>query len=302
MKNMLVGLLAWCAVGAAQIVGPNPGYVFDSEAKQVRPVRGIVGTGAYVDAGVLSAETASVSPGGSLAARIQQGAVELVQQFGSESAAILKLADAPEGAVMFAWSEDALAMASAVTRQAWIWRDLAREPRLAGTWDLDAAGGGINAVWFDGSRLVVAAKGGVYLATAEGVSRLAELEDAWAVTQVSADLYLLDRASGEIWQIVDYAGLAAPLRFAEVPQPVGMIAVPGALLVASRDPRAVFRFDLASRSVTETLTLDFEPTRLERLGKGASAFLNAPGAVEPLYVLDGGAAMAVSFVPAGREQ
>ncbi len=289
---------AACGLAQPRLEGPTAGFVFDASARQLRAIRGIVGTGAYLGGGLIEdADAALVSPDGKLAVAVRGGKLSLVRAFDSEAAEELPLGDAPEGKLLFAWSGHDLAVVAA--GQAMIWRDLDSDTSLDATWDLSAVAGAISAALLDGERLAVASKGGLYVARAEGAGLVKEMKDPVALAGAGRDFYVADRGSSEIWQIADYS---TPILFAELASPVGLQVSKGRLLAASAESRSVAVFDLASHARLGGFDLEFEPTRLEALGARTLAVLNEPSPGEPLWVLDSGDAPSVYFVPAGREQ
>ncbi|MFN0167905.1 MAG: hypothetical protein ACKV22_15880 [Bryobacteraceae bacterium] len=291
-------LAATCTLAQPRLEGPTAGFVFDAAARQVRAIRGIVGTGAYLGGSLIEdANAASVSPDGKLAVAAHDGKLSLIRAFDSEAAEDLSLGDAPEGQLTFTWSGHDLAVVAA--GRAMIWRDLASDTSLDGTWDLSVVEGAVSAALLDGSRLAIASKGGLYVAGADGARLVKQMNDPAALTSAGGDLYVADRGANEIWQIVDYS---APVLFSELSSPVGLQVSKGRLLAASAESRSVAIFDLASHARLGGFDLEFEPTRMEALGSRPLALLNAPSPGEPLWVLDSGDTPAVYFVPAGREQ
>jgi hypothetical protein len=309
MTAKTVAVMLLCAAAFAQdtrITGPNSGFVFDSQTQELRPIRGIVGA-AYLAAPVLSgADAASVSPDGVFAVASRGGQLELIRNVDSDSPQSQALGEAPGDSLDFSWSEDAVAVVSRAARQAQVWNKIHSAPALAASYDLSSIRGEIRAVLFDGERIAIAAKGGVYLAASGSVQLLAELDSPAGLARDGGDLYVANAAANEIWQIHDYASSAAPMLFAGerdgVSTPVGVQVSRRRLLVASAESRSVTAFDLASRQAVGRVDLEFSPTRLEALGSRPLALLNQPASGEPLWVLDTGDAFAAYFVPAGREQ
>lgn len=302
MRNSLLTLLAAGLPLMAQLGGPTSGYVYEPQTRELRPMRGMAGLAHLGDALVQDADSASVSADGTLAVVARAGNVELIRGF--DSAAPSRLALAQEnGSVIFAWSGQDLAAVFTGSRRAIIWRNVAKSVDDATAVNATSIDGDITAVALDGANLLLAAKGGVYLNRNGEMSRIQTVADPAAIARAGKDLYIADRASGQVLLLRDFAGDAvAAETFAAVGEPVGLQLAGRRLLVASAQTRTVDVFDLASRAREGSLELDFSPTRLQALGSGQLALLNQGSADEPLYVLDAKDALRVYFVPAGRNQ
>jgi len=127
-----------------------------------------------------------------------------------------------------------------------------------------------------------------------------------AIAIAGGDLYAADQARNQIWTIRDYAGAATPMLFADErsgvssPLALGVSRSGGQVLIANG--RAVDALDITTRAAVKHIDLDFTPSRMEGIGSGRLALLNTGGAGEPLYLIDTGEALAVYFIPDGREQ
>ncbi len=296
LLSTLAATTAW-----AQLSGPTPGYVFDGQARELRPIRGFVGAAHLGSALVKDADAASASADGTLAIASRFGSIELIRGFDSDAPPRLTLSQEP-GDVLFAWSGHDVAAVFPATRKVQIWRnvDTAAEPDPA--FDLSLVDGAIRNILLDGERLVISTPGALYLATAASTRQLLAVADPSAVVRSGNHLFIADRAAGQIILLRDYSTAAIAEKFADVAAPVGLQLSKTALLVASADTRSVDAFDLASKARTASLELDFLPTRMESLGANPLALLNSGSSSEPLYVLDSRNALQVYFVPAGRDQ
>lgn len=116
-------------------------------------------------------------------------------------------------------------------------------------------------------------------------------------------LYVTDRGRNEVLRVTDWASNPAVATIASaghgVNDPVGTAfsADRKTLYIASAGVNQVLGLDVASNAVKSTLDLDFQPTRLERLGPGSLLLLEKgiPGET-PAQVLDS-AAQKVYFIP-----
>ena len=301
MKSLFL-LSALAATSAwAQLSGPTPGYVFDGQARELRPIRGFVGAAHLGAALVQDADAASASADGTLAIASRFGSLELIRGFDSAAPARLTLSQEP-GDVLFAWSGHDVAAVFLASRKVQIWRNLDTTADQASTFDLALVDGAIRNVLLDGDRLVLATRGGLYLSTTGTTRQLLALSDPSAVVRSGNHLFIADRAAGQIILLRDYSTAAITERFADVAAPVGLQLTKTTLLVTSADTRSVDAFDLVTKARTASLELDFLPTRMESLGANPLALLNSGSSSEPLYVLDSRNALQVYFVPAGRDQ
>ena len=301
MKSLFL-LSALAATSAwAQLSGPTPGYVFDGQARELRPIRGFVGAAHLGAALVQDADAASASADGTLAIASRFGSLELIRGFDSAAPARLTLSQEP-GDVLFAWSGHDVAAVFLASRKVQIWRNLDTTADQASTFDLSLVDGAIRNVLLDGDRLVLATQGGLYLSTTGTTRQLLALSDPSAVVRSGNHLFIADRAAGQVILLRDYSTAAITERFADVAAPVGLQLTKTTLLVTSADTRSVDAFDLVTKARTASFELDFLPTRMESVVANPLALLNSGSSSEPLYVLDSRNALQVYFVPAGRDQ
>jgi len=292
----LAATIAW-----AQLSGPTPGYVFDAQTRELRPIRGFVGAAHLGSALINDADAASASADGTLAIASRFGSIELIRGFDSDAPTRLTLLQEP-GDVLFAWSGHDVAVVFPAIRKVQIWRNVDTAADLSPAFELSLVDGAIRGLLLDGERLVISTQSALYLATTGSTRQLLAVADPSAVVRSGNNLFIADRAAGQIILLRDYATAAIAEKFADVAAPVGLQLSKTSLLVASADTRSVDAFDLASKVRTASLELDFLPTRLESLGTNPFALLNSGSSREPLYVLDSRNALQVYFVPAGRDQ
>jgi len=291
----------------AVVRGPLTGYVFDVQARAIRPMVGFPGA-AYMGAPVVSGlDTASVSPDGSRALAVRGGRMSLYQSLGRTT-----LGAPVDGAIpadFFAWGPaNSVAVYSSATRQVQLFNLLAAAPAAAPI-DLSSLAGRITAMAFDGQHIVLAvaspAAGGIYAMTAQsGPQLVASAMNPPGVVLAGSDLYFADNQAQQIWQVHNYATHPAPAVFAadiNVSSPAALqLSSDGArLYVANAGSRTLGIYDVAARSRLQSVSLNFTPTALDRFGD-ASVFLLNTGSREnaPVYVLsDRLDRPAVYFVP-----
>jgi hypothetical protein len=299
------------AGSTATVGGPVTGFVFDAQLGAIRPMLGIPGA-AYLGAAVASQlDSASVSPDGSAALAVQAGRLLLYTGLGTQAPAVAPVAGAIAGIDHFAWAAagGAAAVFSSMAGQAQILTGLGQSPAAGAPIDLSAIPGQVASLAFDGQRILIgvasADSGGIYLAAAQSpVQRIAPAVSPSAIVLAGADLYFADNQSQQIWQVKTYATSPAAVLFANdsgIASPCGMqVSADGRrLYVANADNRKLAVYDIASRSLLQSLDLDFTPARLDRFGESSVYLLNDTGK-GPLYVLSDAGAQppAVFFVPA----
>ena len=297
-KLTMAALLTAAAWG--QVGGPTPGYVFDSAARELRPMRGTPGSAHLGSALLKEADAALASGDGTMAAAARFGMIEVIRGFDSASPVRVMLAQEP-GEVLFAWSGRDLAAVFTASRKVMLWRGLDAGADQITNLDISDLEGSVRSVLLDGENLLLLAKGGLYLAARGGTRRIAEFQDPSAMLVAASDVFVADRGAGQVTRIRDYAGAAETGKFADVGAPVGLQMSRRGLLVASAETRTVDAFDAATMERLGSVELDFTPTRMTGLGD-TLALLNNGSETEPLYVLDSSGSPRVYFVPAGREQ
>jgi len=313
--RLFLVLGACAAAGWAQspagVAGPVTGFIFDAPAGAIRPMLGIPGAAYLGGLMATGLGKASVSPDGSAALAVQPGG-KLVLYTGLRSAALVpvSVSGSLAGADRFAWAADSSSAAvySSETGQAQIVTGVAKSPAGGPPIDLSGLPGRVTALAFDGTRVIVGVSGdsGGVFRTGGGsaVERIATAASPSAIAVAGSNLYFTDNQAQQIWQVESYAGTPAAVLFASdssINSPAGMqVSSDGLrLYVANAGSRKLTVYDVASRTVAQSLDLACTPTRLDRFGDARVFLLNDSGN-GPLYVArDGGPGKAaVYFVPA----
>ncbi|MFN7996372.1 MAG: hypothetical protein U0Q18_22360 [Bryobacteraceae bacterium] len=317
IAKRLVFILCACSAASwadsnAAVNGPVAGYVFDSQARVVRPMVGIPGA-AYMSSPVVSnVDIASVAPEGSAALATRGGQLLLFTGLGTATPASIHVTGSIAAPDRFAWAAggSSAAIYSSQSRQAQILTGLQQTPAAAAPIDLSSLSGKITAMAFDGRQILIglssAGAGGIYSVTAQGApKRLASSDSPSAIALAGADLYFSDNQSQQIWHVQNYGTQAAAMLFAadsNIATPVGLQVSTDSrrLYVANADNRNLTAYDLASRTPVESLSLDFAPAQLDRFGTSSVLLLNTSSQGKgPLHILsDGTGKLAVYFVPA----
>lgn len=300
MKHILLtGVLAAAAWAQDGIRGPVPGFVFDEQAKALRPMIGVPGASYLGGAIANDLENASVSPDGRLALAVRGGKMGLLDLSGVE----LRWTElAAAGRVRIAWSGNSTSAA------VWnedgridLWNGLKESARAA-------ALGRVENV----TALAVDARGVVAAASADGVYRLEEggnaemlarVQDASALAldSTGATLYVASRGGNQVLELADWRNSGGAAMVAN--ENAGILA-PGALAISNDGRRLIVAneaslvmIDRATRAVTQTMSLEFRPSRLEKLADGNAWLLNSREQGQPLEVLSAGPDAKVFFVP-----
>lgn len=282
--------------GRTTVQGLLAGYVFDQQARGVRPMLGLPGAAYLGEALVGGLEAAGIAPDGARALAVREGGLFLVVL--KDGAGSAPVANAIGGADRFAWSPDGsvAAVYASASRQAQIIRNgVAGEPvDLSGLGEVVAL-----AVSRSGKLIagVAGENGGVYLDGA----LLARAANPVGITIAGQDLYFTDKDRGQVWQVAGFEQDAAALLFGE-----GIEGAAGFQIYGSRafvaGAKGIEVFDLAARARIGHLDVDAAPAQLAPFGERALWLLNAPGEGQPAYVLSAADVPAVYFVPAGREE
>jgi hypothetical protein len=305
--------MAGWAAGSATLGGPVTGYIFNAQAGALQPMRGIPGAAYIGPAIVTGVEAAAVAPDGSAALAVVGGRLLVYTALDGAQPSGVAVQGAIANVDRFAWAADGstAAIYSSRSQQAQILTSLAQSPSAAAPIDLTGVAGAVTAMVFDGQRIVVgvasSTSGGIYMAgPGASMQRIAPATSPSAIVLAGTDLYFADNQSQQIWQVRSYAATPAAVLFADdsvVSSPAGLqlSATGQRLYVANAGSRKLAVYDIASRSLIQSLDLDFAPSRLERFGSASVFLLNATGQ-GPLYVLSEDAAQkpTVYFVPPAK--
>ena len=300
---LVLKLLAFCLVPLAALsadrvmTGPLAGYVLDTESRTVRPVLGIPGA-AYMGGAILeNVDALAVSPDGDQALVSGGGSLVLVRRLpdgGFETAPV----EGARSADKLAWSPDGSAAVgySSATRAA----QILTGGKFRHAVDLSALER-VSAFAIDnsGDTLLAGAEGGLYLAARSGnITLIAAVARPVAIALAGADAFVV---AGGVFEIKDYASKASVVALAVEPGAIALQTVREGKRLIVAGARSVSVYDVASRTVSARLDLEFAPTMLSHLGSGTAFALNADAeSGEPLYVVDVGREPAVFFVPGVR--
>jgi sugar lactone lactonase YvrE len=304
-------LMILATAGFAQdstgVTGPVAGFIFDPQARDLRPMLGVPGS-SYLGAPLADdLDLAAVSPDGEAALAVTHGSLVLIYPLRGLSPAITVMEAAIAGVDHIAWSPDGAiaALYSSSSGQAQIVRGTASKPVL----------GAAIAVQGTLTALAVSAAGDLAIATEDSLTLLpgggqpqllASVTQPAAIAFRGSDMFVADTGANRVLQIESFASAPVLSTFAgPVEAPVGLqVSADGKrLYLAGSTSRTVTAFDIAGRNARGSVELDCAPSELRPAGGPDLWFLNSDrSAQDPLYVVTGNGDPVAWFVPAGREQ
>jgi hypothetical protein len=312
---------------SASLQGPVAGFVFSGATRTVQPLLGIPGA-THVAAPILSrVDSASIAPGGNWAfiTKARHAAfVGGLSGMAPVESAIGGLIDAVDRVV---WSRDgsfALLYSSSGNRLQRIElsgdQPLADSPIDLSPWGkvttlaIDPAGQQI-AAGFAGSGLYLfnsALTTGLTtgITTGQSPALLVSMAQPLAATfdGTGKFLFAIDPDAQRILQYQSGSGIS---EFVSLVQADGPALNPAGLTVsgdgrylvlADSTTRSVLVYGIDSRSLANTIALDFAPSRFDALSAGPVFLLNGDQRKEWLLILDASQVPVVYFVPANAEE
>lgn len=297
LSMTLLTAAAWAQDG---IRGPMPGLVFDGHSKALRPMIGVPGASYLGGALAKDVENATVAPNGLMALAGRDGKLALLDLTGAEARWVDLAAAA--GKLRMAWSPDSsVAVVAHEDGRVEIWRNWKEQPQAAPVGNLD----GVSILAVDNRGMAAAVSGdGIYrLAEGSNPELLARVNDvsALALDTAGGSLFAASRKDSSVLELADWRTnggatlVAADNAGILNPEALALSADGRKLIVANA--ASIVMIDRSTRAVTDTLSLAFKPTRLERLGDGSAFLLNNREPGQPLEVLSGGPDAKVFFVP-----
>ena len=332
-------LASGLAAQTGSVRGPIAGMVYDGAAHAIRPLVGLPGASYLGNPMVSELDFASVAPDSRAALAVTRGRLYLLTSLETGNPQWILLERSGQAdRVAWSEDSTAAAVYAEATGRVRIWSNLApgsrdlrgarpsprlssRQirpgtegmPRISDLGDVSVLGGKVSAMAFGAPGEVMVGierdqAGGVYRLTADSQPALlarASAPSGIAFANGGQDLFVADRTRQEVFQIRNYRDRAGVTLFAGrdrgIEQPVAVaVSCDGrTLIVASASGRKLALFDIETRALAGQLELDFEPSRLERLGDASLFLLNSRLAgSETLQVFAGGEKPAVYFVPA----
>jgi DNA-binding beta-propeller fold protein YncE len=318
----------------ASFQGPIVGFVFSGASKTVRPLLGIPGATHAAPPILSRVDSASIAPGGKWAFITRAGHAGFVSGLSDMAPAESSIGGAGvliDAVDRVVWSRDgsfALLYSSSRSRLQRVQLS-GNQPLADGPIDLSPWGIATTLAIDPAGQQIAAgfAASGLYLFTAlsttgvttgvttgQSPALLSSMAQPAAATfdGTGKFLFAIDKDTQRIVQFQIGSGLSefASLVQTEVQtdgpalDPAGL-AVSGDgryLLLADSATRSVFVYEIDSRTLANTIPLNFAPSRFEALSAGPVFLLNGNRGKEWLLILDASQVPVVYFVPANVEE
>ena len=296
----------------SNLAGPVSGLLVDEQSRSIRPILGMPGSAYAGEASVTAFDFASAAPDGRSALISRTGSLYLIRRLDGATPVWRQLSGDSASFGRAAWSEnsESFAVVNTTANQVELWTNLSSDPKLASSIDISSLTESIVslAVNKDASYAFASTQGvdggTLYQLKAGDVPRMIlPLGRAGGLLLGADSLYVTDRGHNEVLRVTNWASNPVVTSIVTsghgVNDPVGAAwsADRKMLYIASAGINQVIGFDIASSAVKATFDLDFQPTRLERLGSGDLLLLEKgiPGQA-PAQVLDS-AAQKIYFIP-----
>lgn len=316
--SVSIVVLSWrCETANAQSTsfrGPVSGFVYSPASRTLRPLFGIPGA-THIGAPVLDhVDSASIAPGGKWALITRDG-----QPFLMRGLSDLAPAESATGGLIDAvdhvqWNRDGTyalfysATGNRLQRVRFSDSLAVADPAV----DLSSWGLATTLAIDPSGREIAFGVAGSGLYLFEAGQSPALLYSMTSTAAVAFDgtgrrLYAIDV---DRQRIVEVDSGSSVREFASLAQTDGPAVTPVGLAVSGDDrylmladstAQAVRVYETASGTLTNTISLDFTPTRFEALSSG-TFLLNGNNSNEWLLVLDARQVPGISFVPANREE
>ena len=308
---------------AASFQGPIAGFVFSAAAKTVRPLLGIPGATHVASPILRLVDSASIAPGGNWAFITRAHHAAFVGGLSGPAPAESSIGGLIDAVDRVVWSRDgsfALLYSSSGSRLQRVQlsggEPLADAPIDLSPWGkvttlaIDPAGQQI-AAGFAASGLYLFNTGiTTGITTGQSPALLLAMAQPLAATfdGTGKFLFAIDPDSQRIVQFQSGAGISEFVSLVQTDgpalNPAGM-AVSGDgsyLVLADSATQSVFVYETSTRTLANTIPLNFAPSRFEALTAGPVFLLNGDQRNEWLLVLDASQVPAVYFVPASVEE
>ena len=312
MAAIALAVLTWPA--AAQLGGFHgvlSGFVYTPASRSVRPLLGVRGATSIGPPLLDQVDWASVAPGGRAALAVKSGHPAVLLGLSTMTPSEAPADGLIDSADRVAWSRDGSFAAVYSTTSSLLQRirfgasgpsadsplDTSSLGRLS-TLAIDTAGGSI-AFGTDAGRLYLLENG---LSPALISSTIAQ-PSAAAFDDSGLRLYVVDAATQRISEFDSGAGEVEFATLDGADAAIGLaVSANGRYLLVTGEAKTVRVYETSSRSLINTIPLDFRPSRMERLLTDPVFLLNGDHGGEYLLVLDARETPGVYFIPAASEE
>lgn len=317
MRSVFAVLSVIFSIGslAAQtpVSGPTEGFVFDLPTNSLRAVVGFLGSASLGPAILPKLDYASVAPQKNYAIAFQDGRCLVVSGLDSEHVTTTTLPGAFSVPESVAWSGDGSVAVLYSRTGNWVRTisGLPTSPNAASFLDLSSQGGVLSTVVADlhGEHVVIGITGdnaGVFqIASDQSLLPLVSVSKptSLAFTDDGRKLYIIDGDSVQLSEFNLADSTSQTWRLNELEDPIAVRLARDAaqrqvIYVAGRRDQALLVYDSSTHEVVGRVSLTFQPSSIEILGRDSYLLRPRASFDDPLWSFRNSAQPMVYFVPA----
>ena len=317
MRSVFAVLSVIFSIGslAAQtpVSGPTEGFIFDLPTNSLRAIVGFLGSASLGPAILPKLDYASVAPRKNYAIAFQDGRCLVVSGLDSEHVTTTALPGAFSVPESVAWSGDGSVAVLYSRTGNWVRTisDLPSSPNAASFLDLSSQGGTLSTVVADlhGEHVVFGITGdnaGVFqIASDQSLLPLVSVSKpiSLAFTDDGRKLYIINGDSVQLseFNLTDFTSRTWRLNELEDPIAVRLArdaAQRQVIYVAGRRDQALLVYDSSTHEVVGRVSLTFQPSGIEILGRDSYLLRPRASFDDPLWSFRNSAQPMVYFVPA----
>ena len=317
MRSVFAVLSVIFSIGslAAQtpVSGPTEGFIFDLPTNSLRAIVGFLGSASLGPAILPKLDYASVAPQKNYAIAFQDGRCLVVSGLDSEHVTTTTLPGAFSVPESVAWSGDGSVAVLYSRTGNWVRTisDLPISPNAASFLDLSSQGGALSTVVADlhGEHVVIGITGdnaGVFqVASDQSLLPLVSVSKpiSLAFTDDGRKLYIIDGDSVQLSEFNLADSTSQTWRLNELEDPIAVRLARDAaqrqvIYVAGRRDQALLVYDSSTHEVVGRVSLTFQPSGIEILGRDSYLLRPRASFDDPLWSFRNSAQPMVYFVPA----
>ena len=317
MRSVFAVLSVIFSIGslAAQtpVSGPTEGFVFDLPTNSLRAIVGFLGSASLGPAILPKLDYASVAPQKNYAIAFQDGRCLVVSGLDSEHVTTTTLPGAFSVPESVAWSGDGSVAVLYSRTGNWVRTisDLPISPNAASFLDLSSQGGVLSTVVADlhGEHVVIGITGdnaGVFqIASDQSLLPLVSVSKPTSLdfTDDGRKLYIIDGDSVQLSEFNLTDSTSQTWRLNELEDPIAVRLARDAaqrqvIYVAGRRDQALLVYDSSTHEVVGRVSLTFQPSGIEILGRDSYLLRPRASFDDPLWSFRNSAQPMVYFVPA----
>ena len=317
MRSVFAVLSVIFSIGslAAQtpVSGPTEGFIFDLPTNSLRAIVGFLGSASLGPAILPKLDYASVAPQKNFAIAFQDGRCLVVSGLDSEHVTTTTLPGAFSVPESVAWSGDGSVAVLFSRTGNWVRTisGLPSSPNPASFLDLSSQGGVLSTVVADlhGEHVVIGITGdnaGVFqIASDQSLLPLVSVSKptSLAFTDDGRKLYIINGDSVQLSEFNLTDSTSQTWRLNELEDPVAVRLARDAaqrqvIYVAGRRDQALLVYDSSTHEVVGRVSLTFQPSGIEILGRDSYLLRPRASFDDPLWSFRNSAQPMVYFVPA----